>query len=179
MISTSIYIMVVQASRHSFINLELSAGVLSTCIYSGQSIPSPLPMVGGPSHPTHLAALQALLMGTCQEGLHMPSKVEWPHVALLGMLEPMAMCQHHGRHPASPGTGGKGTLGMQAPMESCWAWHCCLQSMAGIEMPQPLPLPHGLAVHSCSLRNSCCHGFPKENTSPPPSPPPLPTALTL
>lgn len=107
----------------------------------------------------------------------MPSKLEWPHVALLGMLEPMATCQHHRRHPTSPGTGGKGTLEMQSAMESCWTWHCCLQSMAGIEMPQPLP--HGLAVHSCSLRNSCCHGFPKENTSSPPSPPPLPTALTL
>lgn len=68
----------------------------------------------------------------------------------------------------SPGTGGKGTLGVQAAMESCWTWRCCLQSMAGIETPQPLP--HGLAVHSCSLRNSCCHGFSKENTSLPPFP---------
>lgn len=100
----------------------------------------------------------------------MASKLEWPCVALLGVLEPTALCLHHGRHPASPGTGGKGTLGIQPAMESCGTLRCCLQSMAGTETPQPLPLPHGLTVHSCSLRNSCCHGFSKENTSLPPFP---------
>lgn len=108
----------------------------------------------------------------------MASKLEWPCVALLVMLEPTTLHQHCERHLVSPGTGGKGTLGIQVATERCWTWRCCLQRMAGIEMP--LPLPHGLAVRSCSLRNSCCHGFSKENTSLPPSPPPLlPTALTL
>lgn len=146
-------------------------------LWTSNCIPTPQTGWSQPSHTS--AALQALPRGTCQEGLHMPNKPEWPGVAWLGTLEPMAMCQHHGRHPASPGTGWKGTLGMQAAMESCWTWHCCLQSRAGIEMPQPLPLPHGLAVHSCSLRNSCCHGFPKENTSLPPFPTTTPHRLNL
>lgn len=86
-------------------------------------------MVGGPSHPTHLAALQALPIGTCQEGLHTPDKLEWPRVALLGMLEPMTAFQHHGSRPASPGTGGKGTLGVHgelldvALLPSEHGWH--------------------------------------------------------
>lgn len=110
----------------------------------------------------------------------MASKLEWPHVALLGVLEPTAPCWHRGTHPLSPGSGGKGTLAIQAAMESYWTWRCCcLQSTAGTEEPQPLPLPHGLVVHSCSLRNSCCHGFSKENTSLPSFPTTTPHCLNL